>query len=90
MRSWLPTRFPVCVTMPPVGVRVRNVRGDPQLQDDVDQFRRNFDDPILLGGMCNGLAQIVLAVQSRAARPGRGATPRRARKSRRVAHRVSG
>jgi len=49
--------------------------GDPQLQDDVDQFRRNFDDPILLGGMCNGLAQMVLAVQSRA-RPGRVAALR--------------
>ena len=63
--------------------------GDPQLQDDVDQFRRNFDDPILLGGMCNGLARLVLACSPRAARPGRGATPRRARKSRRVAYRVS-
>jgi hypothetical protein len=40
--------------------------GDPQLQADVDQFRRNFDDPILLGGMCNGLVQMVRAVQSRA------------------------
>jgi hypothetical protein len=49
--------------------------GDPKLQADVDQFRRNFDDPILLGGMCNGLAQMVLAVQSRA-RPGRVAALR--------------
>jgi hypothetical protein len=49
--------------------------GDPKLQDDVDQFRRNFDDPILLGGMCNGLAQMVLAVQSRA-QPGQVAALR--------------
>ncbi|WP_413988698.1 peptidoglycan-binding domain-containing protein [Labrys okinawensis] len=49
--------------------------GDPKLQADVDEFRRNFDDPILLGGMCNGLAQLVLAVQSRA-QPGRVAALR--------------
>jgi hypothetical protein len=49
--------------------------GDPELQDDVDQFQRNFDDPILLGGMCNGLVQMVQAVRTRA-RPGRVATLR--------------
>ena len=40
--------------------------GDPALQADVDAFRRNFDDPILLGGMCNGLVQMVQDVRSRA------------------------
>ncbi len=40
--------------------------GDARLQDDIDEFKRNFDDPIVLGGMCNGLQQMVLAVQSRA------------------------
>ncbi len=49
--------------------------GDPHLQADVAEFRRNFDDPILLGGMCNGLAQLVGAVWSRA-RPGRVAALR--------------
>jgi hypothetical protein len=49
--------------------------GDPRLQNDVDQFRRNFDDPILLGGMCNGLVEMVRAVRSRA-QPGRVAALR--------------
>lgn len=40
--------------------------GDPALQADVDQFKRNFDDPIVFGGLCNGLAQMVQAVLSRA------------------------
>ena len=43
--------------------------GDPALQADAAALQRNFDDPILLGGMCNGLVAMVQAVQSRG-RPG--------------------
>jgi hypothetical protein len=43
--------------------------GDPRLQADIDVFIANLDDPIVLGGMCNGLVAMVQAVQTRA-RPG--------------------
>jgi len=49
--------------------------GDPRLQADVDRFQRSFDDPIVLGGMCNGLGQMVQEVSTRA-RPGRVAALR--------------
>ncbi len=48
---------------------------DPNLQRDVDTFRKGGDDPILLGGMCNGLRQMGAEVGSRA-RPGRVAALR--------------
>ena len=40
--------------------------GDPALQADIDQFKREGNDPIVLGGMCNGLQQMVSAVTGRA------------------------
>ncbi|WP_425229418.1 hypothetical protein [Sphingomonas sp.] len=43
---------------------------DARLQADVDVLTSNYDDPILLGGMCNGLAQMVQEVRSRG-RPGK-------------------
>ena len=40
--------------------------GDPALQVDIDAFKREGNDPIVLGGMCNGLQQMVTEVTSRA------------------------
>jgi hypothetical protein len=40
--------------------------GDPALQEDIDVFIENGDDPIVLGGMCNGLMQLVSSVLTRA------------------------
>ena len=44
--------------------------GDPNLQIDIDTFMTEGNDPIVLGGMCNGLQQMVNIVTGRA-RPGR-------------------
>ena len=49
--------------------------GDAALQDDVKVFISNLDDPIVLGGMCNGLLEMVRQVQGRA-QAGRVATLR--------------
>jgi hypothetical protein len=40
--------------------------GDPRVQVSIDILKENFDDPLVLGGMCNGLQQFVLGVKSRA------------------------
>ncbi|MFN7921493.1 MAG: hypothetical protein U0Q16_15430 [Bryobacteraceae bacterium] len=40
--------------------------GDPELMKDVEILRRGGDKPIVLGGMCNGIAQMVSEVTSRA------------------------
>lgn len=44
--------------------------GDPNLQADVDVFKKDGNVPILLGGMCNGLQEMIRSVTARA-RPGR-------------------
>jgi hypothetical protein len=49
--------------------------GDPELQIDIDTFKAEGNDPIVLGGMCNGLQQMVNDVTARA-RPGRVAALR--------------
>src|ERR1041384_4012021 len=43
--------------------------GDPRLQIDIDNFTREGNNPIVLGGMCNGLQQMVSTVTAQA-RPG--------------------
>lgn len=43
--------------------------GDPRLQSDVDAFRRVGNDPVVMGGMCNGLQQMVGLVTAQS-RPG--------------------
>src|SRR5262249_41149175 len=43
--------------------------GDPNLQIDIDTFKTEGNDPIVLGGMCNGLQQMVTNVTVKA-RPG--------------------
>lgn len=49
--------------------------GDPNLQIDVQTFMKEGNNPIVLGGMCNGLQQMVSQVCSRA-RPGHVASLR--------------
>ena len=49
--------------------------GDPTLKDDIDAFKAAGNDPIVLGGMCNGLQQMVSSVIGRA-RSGRVAALR--------------
>jgi hypothetical protein len=41
--------------------------GDPTLKTDVDALKASGDNPIELGGMCNGLGQLVSDVGARAA-----------------------
>jgi len=40
--------------------------GDPRLGDDAQLLREAGDDPIEIGGMCNGLGQLVSSVSARA------------------------
>ena len=40
--------------------------GDDKLEMDLDALKEAGDDPIVLGGMCNGLQQMVLEVTARA------------------------
>lgn len=49
--------------------------GDPRLKEDVDNFRKAGADPMVLGGMCNGLGQMVTNITARA-RAGRVAAVR--------------